>query len=99
MMSTQFQVDTTAIATASADVQRISGTIEGEVAAMMARLTALEAAWRGSASAGFHACMTQWNLTAVQVRAALDQIQHALATAGHEYASVEAANTAMFRHR
>ncbi len=98
-MSTQFQVDTSAIATASADVQRISGTIETEVAAMMARLTALDAAWRGSASAGFQACMTQWNVTAGQVRAALDQIQQALATAGHEYASVEAANTSMFQAR
>ncbi len=96
-MSTQFQVDTQAIATGAADVQRISGTIETEVAAMMARLTALEAAWRGSASAGFQGCMGQWALTARQVRATLDQIQQALATAGHEYASVEAANASMFR--
>ncbi len=96
-MSTQFQVDTHAIAVGAADVQRIGGTIETEVAAMMARLTALDQAWRGSASAGFQACLAQWNVTARQVRAALDQIQQALATAGHEYASVEAANTSMFR--
>ena len=45
----------------------------------------------------FQACITQWNSTAGQVLAALDEIQRALATAGQEYASVEAANTAMFR--
>ncbi|MBK7722410.1 MAG: WXG100 family type VII secretion target [Austwickia sp.] len=96
-MSTQFHVDTQAIATGAADVHRISATIETEVAAMMARLMTLEQAWRGSAAAGFQACITQWNATAGQVRAALDEIQRALATAGQEYASVEAANTAMFR--
>ena len=42
LMSTQFHVDTQAIATGAADVHRISATIATERAAMMARLMTLE---------------------------------------------------------
>ena len=45
-MTAQFQVDTDRIQAASADITRIAGDIEGQVQAMMGRLTALEDAWR-----------------------------------------------------
>lgn len=96
-MSVQFHVDTQAIQAASSDVHRISAAIETEVAAMMSRLTTLDQAWRGTAAAGFQQCITQWHGTAGQVRLALNEIHIALARAGEQYASVEAANTSMFR--
>ena len=52
-MAAQFQVDTDRIAAAAGDVARISADIEGQVAVMMARLTSLQDAWTGSASAQF----------------------------------------------
>lgn len=97
-MSTQFQVDTDRIAGASADVARISADIESTVAAMMARLTALQDAWQGSASAGFQGVMTQWQGTQARVRESLDAINQMLAQAGTRYADTEQANTALFRH-
>lgn len=97
-MSTQFQVDTDRIAGASADVARISADIESTVAAMMARLTALQDAWQGSASAGFQGVMKQWQGTQARVRESLDAINQMLAQAGTRYADTEQANTALFRH-
>lgn len=52
-MSATFTVDTERIAAAAVDVGHISGEIESQVAALMGRLTALQDAWQGSASAGF----------------------------------------------
>ena len=52
-MATQFQVDTERIQAASADIARISGEIDGQVTAMMARLVGLQDAWTGTASARF----------------------------------------------
>lgn len=95
-MSTQFQVDTERIAGANADVTRISADIESQVAAMMARLTSLQDAWQGSASAGFQGVMSQWRATQAQVRESLDSINHLLAQAGTQYAETEQANTALF---
>lgn len=95
-MSTQFQVDTAQIAAAAGDIRRISGQIESDVAAMMARLSALQGAWRGSAAAGFQDVVTQWSATQRQVRESLDAIEAALSRAGTQYADVEAANAALF---
>ena len=52
-MSAQFQVDTDRIAAAAGDVARISAEIEGQVGVMLARLTGLQDAWTGTASAQF----------------------------------------------
>lgn len=96
-MSTQFQVDTQQIQSASSDVARIASQIETDVAAMMSRLTALEASWHGSASAGFQQTMVHWSATQRQVRETLVEITTMLGRAGQEYAAVEAANTSLFR--
>ncbi|MCB1253759.1 MAG: WXG100 family type VII secretion target [Austwickia sp.] len=98
-MSTQFQVDTQQIAAASGDIRRMSGQIESDVASMMARLSALQNAWRGSAAAGFQQVVTQWSATQRQVRESLDAIETTLARAGTQYADVEAANAALFARR
>ncbi len=95
-MSTQFQVDTDQIRSASGEIQRISAQIDADVATMMTRLTSLQEAWRGSAAAGFQTVVSSWGATQRQVRESLDQIQLALSRAGDRYAEVEAANTSMF---
>lgn len=96
-MSTQFQVDTGQITAASTDIRRISAQIESDVATMMARLTGLEDAWRGSASAGFQRVVSSWGVTQRQVRVSLDEIEAALSRAGAQYAQVEESNAMLFR--
>lgn len=95
-MSTQFQVDTQQITSAAGDIRRMSTQIESDVAGMMARLSALQSAWRGSAAAGFQQVVTQWSATQRQVRESLDSIETALSRAGTQYADVEASNAALF---
>ncbi|WP_404384964.1 WXG100 family type VII secretion target [Knoellia locipacati] len=95
-MSTQFQVDTERIQAASGDIARISGEIEGQVAQMLARLTALQDAWKGGAATQFHGVVTQWQGTQRQVQSSLDSIGQVLAAAGAQYAETEAQNMRMF---
>lgn len=95
-MAGQFQVDTDRIQSASADIASIAGEIEGQVQAMMGRLTALEDAWRGSAAAQFQGVVSQWQATQTQVKASLDTIGQVLGQAGAQYADVEAATVRMF---
>ncbi|CAN7316400.1 WXG100 family type VII secretion target [Knoellia sp. LjRoot47] len=95
-MATQFQVDTDRISAASGDIARISGEIEAQVAQMLARLTALQDAWKGGAATQFHGVVTQWQGTQRQVQASLDSIGQVLAAAGAQYAETEAQNMRMF---
>jgi 6 kDa early secretory antigenic target len=96
-MSSQFQVDTDRITAASADIGRIGADIDSQVAAMMARLTALQDAWTGSAASRFQGVASEWRATQAKVRESLDHISRLLAQAGQQYAAAEQHNTAMFR--
>lgn len=95
-MATQFQVDTDRIQAASGDIARISSEIEGQVAQMLAKLTALQDAWKGGAATQFHGVVTQWQGTQRQVQTSLDSIGQVLAAAGAQYAETEAQNMRMF---
>ncbi len=95
-MSTQFQVDTDRISAAAGDIARIAADLEAQVAAMMTRLTSLQDAWTGSASAQFQSVVAQWQGTQRQVKASLDDIGPVLAAAGSQYAQTEAAAMRMF---
>lgn len=95
-MSTTFSVDTARIAEASGDIQRIAASIETDVRAMMARLTALQDCWRGSAAGSFAAVTQDWSATQERVRVSLQQISATLKTAGDDYDLVEQANRARF---
>ncbi|MCA0335413.1 MAG: WXG100 family type VII secretion target [Actinobacteria bacterium] len=95
-MSAQFQVDTDRIHAASADITRIAGEIEGQVQAMMGRLTSLEDAWRGTAASQFQGVVGQWQSTQTQVKASLDSIGRVLSAAGASYADAEAQAVQMF---
>jgi len=94
-MST-FQVDSAQVASASHAVQTSSTAIAAETEGMLRNLQALEASWKGQAATGFQAVTAQWRATQERVRLSLEEIQRALATAGQQYADVEAANTRMF---
>ncbi len=95
-MASQFQVDTDRIHAAAGDIARISGEIEGQVGSMLARLTALQDAWTGSAATQFQAVVGQWQGTQRQVRASLDGIGQVLGAAGAQYAETEAQAMRMF---
>mgnify|MGYP001184715659 CR=1 FL=1 len=97
-MSAAFQVDTDRIASAAGDISRISGEIESQVAAMMARLNGLQDAWQGSASAQFQGVVQQWQATQRTVQQSLDSIGSVLGAAGARYASTEAEAVSMFAH-
>jgi WXG100 family type VII secretion target len=89
-------VDTDHIRTASGDIARISGEIDAQVTAMMARLTSLQGAWTGGAASRFQSLVADWQGTQKQVRASLDAIGGALAAAGAQYAQTEAQTLRMF---
>jgi WXG100 family type VII secretion target len=95
-MSSQFQVDTDRIAAASGDITRIGADIDSQVGAMMARLTALQDAWTGSAASRFQGVASEWRSTQARVRESLDQISRLLAQAGQQYAAAEQRNASMF---
>lgn len=95
-MAAQFQVDTERIQAASGDIARISSEIEGQVAQMLAKLTALQDAWKGGAATQFHGVVTQWQGTQRQVQTSLDSVGQVLAAAGAQYAETEAQNMRMF---
>ena len=95
-MAAQFQVDTDRISAAAGDIARISAEIERQVGVMMARLTGLQDAWTGSASAQFQGVVGEWRGTQHQVRAALDSIGQVLGAAGSRYAAAEAEAVRMF---
>lgn len=95
-MSSTFRVDTARIGAASGDIQRIAGTIEAEVRAMMGKLNALQDCWQGSAAGNFSAISQEWNATQEKVRTSLQNISTALRVAGEDYQLVEDANRMRF---
>ena len=95
-MSTQFHVDTERIRAAAGDIAGISAEIDGQVTAMMGRLTGLQDAWTGAASTRFQGVVGEWQSTQQQVRLALDRIGSVLGVAGAQYAETEAQTVRMF---
>ncbi|WP_432548441.1 WXG100 family type VII secretion target [Kineococcus sp. SYSU DK004] len=92
----RFEVDSDRVAAASQVVQASVQTLGGEAEALMRHLLDLEAVWKGSAATGFQALSASWRSTMERVRVNLEDIQRVLATAGQQYAEVEAANARMF---
>lgn len=95
-MSNTFAVDTTRIAAASGDIERISTSIESDVRAMMTKLNALSDCWQGAAAGQFHSITQEWSATQERVRATLTQIATTLRTAGTDYEAVEQTNRMRF---
>ena len=95
-MSNHFAVDTARIAAASGDIERIAGSVEAEVRAMMATLVALQDCWQGSASGRFQAVMQDWKATEERVTTSLQQVSSTLRLTGQDYEQVEQANQMRF---
>ena len=84
-----FTVDTERIHAASGDIGRIAAEIEQSVAAMMARLHALQSSWSGAASSEFQAAVSEWQSVQARVRENLATIGTLTARAGSSYQSTE----------
>lgn len=95
-MSNAYSVDTARIRESAADIDRIAASIEGEVRAMMARLTALQDVWRGTAAGTFAGLTQEWGATQERVRTSLQHISTALRVAGEDYEAAEQANLSRF---
>jgi WXG100 family type VII secretion target len=93
---TRFQVDSAAVAGASAAVQASAVQLGAEVDRMMRHLLELQGSWQGRAATSFADVVAQWRGTQEQVRTSLEEIQRALAAAGRQYEEVEQATARMF---
>ena len=92
----QFQVDSAQVAQASAAVHASAAQIGTEVDRMMRNLLDLQGSWQGQASSSFQHVVSDWRATQERVRAVLEEIQQALATAGRQYAEAEESAVRMF---
>ena len=92
----RFEVDSAQVAQASAAVQGSITTLSGEVDRMMRHLLDLQGSWQGQAAASFQGVVGEWRATQERVRACLEEINRALATAGQTYADAEAGAVRMF---
>ena len=92
----RYQVDSDAVATATAGVRATMGRIQGEVSGLYSQLTALQGTWTGQASAGFQTVVTDWKATQQRVEESLAAINLALTQAGQQYADIEASNARLF---
>jgi len=92
----RFEVDSAAVAQASAAVQASATTLGAEVDRMMRHLLELQGSWKGQAAMSFNDVVAQWRGTQERVRVNLEEIQRALAAAGRQYEEVEQATARMF---
>jgi early secretory antigenic target protein ESAT-6 len=92
----RFEVDSAQVAHASAAVHTSAQEIGHEVDRMMRHLLDLQGSWKGQAALSFQHIVTDWRSTQERVRAALEEIQRALALAGQQYAEAEESAARMF---
>ena len=93
---TTFQVDSDAVAAATAAVRAAVGRIQGEVGAMHSQLVDLQSSWTGQASVAFQSIVSDWRTTQHRVEESLAGISAALAQAGRHYEEIEQQNARLF---
>lgn len=93
---TRYQVDSEAVAAATAGARTTMTRIEGDAAGLLAQLTGLQNSWTGQAAASFQTAVADWKVTQQRVAESMGIINQALAQAGQTYAEVEAANARLF---
>jgi WXG100 family type VII secretion target len=94
----RYEVDSAQVAQASAAVHLSAQNIGTEVDGMLRHLVELQAGWKGQAATSFQQVVADWRVTQTRVRATLEEIRQALATAGQQYAAAEDTATRMFSH-
>ena len=95
-MNSACAIEVFVTAVKNSEIWRPRHNAAGVLATMLARLTALQDAWTGTAASRFQGVVQEWQGTQQQVRASLDSIGAALGQAGTHYAEAEAANERMF---
>lgn len=93
---TRYQVDSEAVAAATAGIQAAMSRIQAEVGGLRSRLTDLQGSWNGPAAVAFQGVVTEWTATQARVEESLAQIGTALGQAGHQYAEIEMHNARLF---
>ncbi|CAN5376755.1 WXG100 family type VII secretion target [soil metagenome] len=93
---TRYQVDSEAVAAATASVRAAAGRIQGEVAGLHSQLVNLQASWTGQAATSFQGVVGDWKATQQRVEESLALLNTALAHAGQLYADVESQNQRLF---
>ena len=93
---TRYTVDSDAVASAAGAIGATVGRIQGEAASLHAQLDALQGAWTGAAATAFQGVVQRWRTAQADLEQALASIDHALRTAGTQYAEIELANARLF---
>ncbi|EWT02669.1 type VII secretion protein [Intrasporangium oryzae NRRL B-24470] len=89
-------VDTDRIAAAAGDITRLAESIRGDVAALRARLTALDGSWEGPAKAEFVRVMHDYQGLQAKVNESLADIARLTSRASAAYLEHENATRALF---
>lgn len=92
-----FSVDSDAVLSSTAAMRGTIDRLQAETSAMLAQLTQLQSSWTGGASVAFQGVIEQWRGAQRGVDDALASINHALGTAGRQYAEAEQVTVSMFR--
>jgi len=92
-----YSVDSDAVLTTTAAVTATSDRLQADAGAMHAQLVHLQSSWTGVASTAFQTLAEDWRAAQRQVDGVLASIAQAMASAGRQYAEVEAINAGLFR--
>jgi early secretory antigenic target protein ESAT-6 len=92
----RFTVDSEAVFAAQSAVAATIPRVQGDVAALLANLHALQDSWGGTAATAFQGIVADWQATQQRVEESLVAINEALGAAGRQYLDVEEANVRLF---
>jgi WXG100 family type VII secretion target len=95
-MAYEVRVSTGDVAAKAAAVGREAQEIEARLAHLTAQMGELASSWTGAAAGSFQGLYGEWERTARQVKASLDQIALSLRGAGQEYDALEQRLTRAF---
>jgi 6 kDa early secretory antigenic target len=93
---TRYQIDSEAVAAATASVQATASRIQADVSSLHARLLDLQGSWTGQAASAFQAVVADWTATQRRVEESLQMLNTGLARAGQHYAEIEMQNARLF---
>jgi WXG100 family type VII secretion target len=93
---TRYQIDSEAVAAATASVQAAASRIQADVSGLHSRLLELQGSWTGQAASAFQAVVADWTATQRRVDESLQLLNTGLAQAGQHYAEIELQNARMF---
>lgn len=93
---TRYQIDSEAVAAATATVQAAASRIQVDVSGLHAHLVDLQSSWTGQAAAAFQAVVADWTATQRRVEESLQLLNTGLAQAGQHYAEIEMQNARLF---